>query len=401
MPDENKLSNLATRLRTMAQGRDTLDVAQFQFLDLEDIRTAYGARWPENQERIQAIAEGFLRRRMDPKDLLINAGGGYLMIFGAAVGPEAVAAAGALTHGLNEFFLGETGELPTPRMGATSLQAPVASLVETLADANFVDQPPEPTLDLDAVGPQTVDWRYQAVWDVKREVLSSWYLAPHMRGTMQRVPGYQFESTSITAAQSAAIDEASFAVSETALARLISSGRPALVGTCIHISTLTNQTTRSRMLAAIDRLDRGLVRYRLLKISAIPPGFPRLYLNEIVGGLKMKIPNIVLGAAWDEPDLAGLVLSGASAVGVTLPKTVLGPTAPVPLAKLLQKLASDIQAAHAARVRYFVEGQIDRDLAVKLAATTADNIVSPKIWPPVSQPDGMVKWPSSRLAAAA
>ena len=40
----SKTDNLATRLRAMAQGRNSLDVARFQFVDLEEISPAYGER---------------------------------------------------------------------------------------------------------------------------------------------------------------------------------------------------------------------------------------------------------------------------------------------------------------------------------------------------------------------
>lgn len=396
--DDSKLGDLTSRLRSLAEGRETLDVAQFQFVDLDEIRTAYGERWPENKERILSTAENFLRRRVDPSDLLIAAAGGFLVVFGSANGAAADASAGSLSHGLNEFFLGELGEVPAPRMQATNHSVPVAKLAETLAAVDFVDPPPPPAVATDAAGLPNVDWRYQPVWDVRREALTSWYVSPYCRKTSERLPGYQFESAQIPAAQSAAIDEASLWVSEQALAELIPSGKQLLIGASIHVSTLMNLATRARLLSAINRLEPGYFRYRILKIAGVAPGFPRLYLNEIVSMLRTKVQNVVVGGAWNEPDIAGLVNSGPVAVGVTLTKSVLGPSAPVQPAALLHKLTTDAQLAHSARMRFFVEGRIERDLAAKLAASSVDNIVSPRIWPAAGIPDSMLKWPSARLA---
>ena len=39
--------NLAERIRRLAKGRTTLDVAQFQFIGLTDIRARYGDRWAQ------------------------------------------------------------------------------------------------------------------------------------------------------------------------------------------------------------------------------------------------------------------------------------------------------------------------------------------------------------------
>jgi hypothetical protein len=394
----DKLNEVSSRLRNLAQGRDTLDVAQFRFMELDSIKAAYGERWQENKDRILSVADGFLRRRMDQGDLLIQAGDGFIMVFGSANGSAAVSAAGSLTHGLNEFFLGESGENPVPRMGATSLPVPVNALAATLAQIDFVDPPPPPQGGDSRL--DNLDWRYQAVWDVRRETLSSFYVVPYSKKTHERLPGYYFESSAITAAQSAAIDEASLMMSEQALSDLIPAGRLMLIGASVHLSTLTNLATRAKLLSTIDRLNPSFLRYRLVKIAGVAPGVPRLYLNEIVNVLKAKIPNVIIGCAWNEPDFAGILQAGPAAVGVTLTKSVIGPAAAVPLQTLLTKLSSDANLAHAAQKRFFVEGQFERDVATKLAAAPIDNIISPRIWPAASSmPMGMIKWPLSKLAA--
>jgi hypothetical protein len=390
-----EIDNLTSRLRAIAKGRETLDVAQFQFIDLDEVRNAYGDRWPENKARILDVAEGFLRRRVDPADLLINAGGGFIVVFGAATGMAAEAAAGSLSHGLNEFFLGDVGETPSPRFGAATHAMPVNDLAESLGDVAVVPPAPREVI----AGPAQIDWRYTPVWDVKREILSSWYVTPYSKITNERVPGYHFEGAAGSATQFAAIDEAGLLVSEQALQSLIANGRQALIGASLHATSLTNLTTRARLLAMLDKLDKRYFRYRVIKIAGVAPGFPRLYINEIVSVLRAKIPNVVIGAAWDEPDLAKLLQSGPVAVGVSLPKSVVDVGAAVSTLTLMRKLSSDIQSAHNAHKPFFVEGMIHADLGLKLSHAGVDNISSPRIWPAGAMPDGMLKWPLSRLAA--
>ena len=50
--------------------------------------------------------------------------------------------------------------------------------------------------------------------------------------------------------------------------------------------------------------------------------------------------------------------AGPAAVGVTLPASVVGPAAYVPLQTLMLKLGQDVHRAHAAKIRFFVEGDI-------------------------------------------
>jgi len=390
-----EVDNLTSRLRAIAKGRETLDVAQFQFIDLDEVRNAYGDRWPENKARILDVAEGFLRRRVDPGDLLITAAGGFLVVFGAASGMAAEAAAGSLSHGLNEFFLGDVGETPSPRFGAATHTMPVKDLAESLGDVAVV--PPAPPEV--AAGPAQIDWRYTPVWDVKREILSSWYVTPYSKTANERIPGYLFEGAAGNATQFAAIDEAGLLVSEHALQTLIANGRQALIGVSLHATSLTNLATRARLLAVLDKLDKQYFRYRVIKIAGVAPGFPRLYINEIVSVLRAKIPNVVIGAAWDEPDLNKLLQAGPVAVGVSLPKSVVHIGATISTAAVIRKVSADIQTAHSARKPFFVEGLIPQDLALKLSQAGVDNISSPRIWPAGAMPDGMLKWPLSRLAA--
>jgi hypothetical protein len=397
-PSSALSDSLTSRLRQLAQTREALDVAQVQFIDLEDIRSAYGKRWPEQKTRIRDTAEAFLRTRMDRSDLLISAGGGFVVVFGSAEGAEAAVAAGQLLHGLNEFFLGNAESIPAPRFGVATHSVPIKELTSRLGDLDFIthETGPEP-VEISILA--QVEWRFQPVWDVKRETLSNWYVAPYLKKTHARLPGYQFESAAAPANQFAAVDEASLCVSEQAIHELISQGKQALIGVSLHARTLTNQAARAKIISRLDRLDRQNFRYRVLKIAGVTPGFPRLYLNEIVTALKIRTPNVIIGAAWDEPDMSGLLQAGPIAVGVSLPQSAVGAAAGVPLETVLLKLSTDVQRAHAAKVRFFVEGDVPPWVAMKLGAIGVDNISSPRIWPATGTPDAMLKWPASRLAA--
>jgi hypothetical protein len=397
-PQSAEKNKLADRLRQLAHGREALDVAQFQFVSLEEIRSAYGERWAEQRARIRDTAETYLRSRMDASDLLISAGGGFVVVFGAAAGAEAAVAAGQLSHSLNEFFLGNAGSDPAPRFGFTSHSVPVKELASSLGDLDFItpEAAPEPA---EIFGLPQVEWRFQPVWDVKRETLSNWYVAPYLKKTQARLPGYQFENLPVRASEFAAVDEAGLRVSEQAIQELISQGKQALVGVSLHARTLTNDAARARIISVLDRLDRQLFRYRVVKIAGVAPGFPRLYLNEIVRLLKARVQNVVIGAAWDEPDLAGLLQAGPVAVGATFPQTLVGAAAGVTLQTLLVKLGKDIQRAHLAKLRFFVEGDVPSAVAMKLASIGVDNISSSQIWPAMGTPDAMLKWPATRLAA--
>src|SRR5215468_1742955 len=78
--------NLAERIRRLANGRNTIDVAQFQFIGLDEIKARYAHRWPEKRERVQGIARDFITKRVAPEDVLIPGADGFLVVFGSRAG---------------------------------------------------------------------------------------------------------------------------------------------------------------------------------------------------------------------------------------------------------------------------------------------------------------------------
>jgi hypothetical protein len=392
------LGDLVSRLRSMVQGRDTLDVAHLQFIGLADIQRAYGERWLDQKSRIQTAAEAFLRRRIGASDLVVRGEDGFLIVLGEAAGPEAHAIAAQLTHGLNAFFLGNGEQLPAPQFSGAIQTMATREIETSFGGLDVVDSVPGNRAG-DIFGLPELEWRFEPVWDVRREILSNWYVMPCLKTNGARLPGYQFESGSSHPNQFVKIDEASLWIAEQALKELLTAEKKSLVGATVHIGTLANLASRARILSTIDRLDADLHRFRIVKIAGVAPGFPRMYLNEIVGVLRARLPNVVIGAAWDEPDLAGLLQAGPVAVGFSIPSSAVASGPVVAIPALMTRVTDAVKIAHAGRARFFVEGAVTKYLALKFAAAGVDNIASQRIWPARPMADGLVKWPADRLAA--
>ena len=388
----------SARVLAMAGNRGSLDIAQLQLLGTEELRRAHGPRWPEQNVRILEIAESFLTQRMPATDLLVRRSDGFVLILQSS-GVESDLAARRLAHGLNAFFLAEASRMPFPQVSMRTAVASVKDLTSKLGESAFV--PGIPGLALDRAAGLGCDWRYQPVWDVKRETLTNWYVTPYGAGARIRLPGYQFEDAPASPGQFADVDEASLGVAEQALRQLIAKGKQALVGSSIHVASLANPTARGRLVSTLERLDPALARYRVLKIAAIPPGLAREHLAGMVATLRTHLPNIVLGAAWDEPDFAGLAACDAVAIGLSIPPPVSTVGSSVPRPILYARISEAVSIAHAARKRLFVEGAVTLELAARLRVLGVDNISSPQIWAPTAEPDGMLKWPADRLAASA
>jgi hypothetical protein len=386
--------DLLARLRDIATSRDRIDIAQLQFVGLDAIRDAYGDRWPHHRNRIQDSAETFLRKRMAAGDLLVRGEAGFLVVLASTSGPQAHAAAAQLTHALNAFYTGHAAESPAPRFAGVVQNVQTRDLEKALSRSNDA---PIPAANADAAPP---DWRFEPVWDVKRETLSYWYVTPFGHDSTIRLAGYQFETCALNSLHLLRTDEAALWIAEAALQDLADTGRQALIGTAIHVHSLMSLSSRARLFATIERLNPDLHRYRIVKIAGVAQGFPRLYLREIVGALRSRLPNIMLLAAWDEPDIAGLLQPGLSGIGLVAPGSGVagGPVTAIPA--LIARANEARRQAHAARMRFFVEGAVTKFLALKFAQAGVDNIASQNIWPARVPVGGLQKWPADLLAAA-
>src|SRR3954447_20738446 len=94
------------RLRALAGDRDALDIAQLQFVGMDELKRAHTHRWPEQHARILEIAQSFLTQRIPAGDLLVRANDGFVLVF-QSTEAEANVSAGRLAHGLNAYFLAE------------------------------------------------------------------------------------------------------------------------------------------------------------------------------------------------------------------------------------------------------------------------------------------------------
>lgn len=392
-----ELGDLLSRLRDLAKVKDTIDVAQLQFVGLDKIRRAYGERWLEHKSRIQDAAESYLRKRVGAEDFLVRGDAGFLIVLTGATGPKAHAVTAELTHGLNAFFTGDIRESPSPEFRGAAQSAPTRELERSLRHRPDLAPPAEPASE--EGGATDLDWKFEPAWDVRREALSYWCVTPFNRATGLRVPGYQFETAAVHTPQFVRIDEAALWISEQTLIDLARSGRQALVSATIHAQSLTSLASRARLLATIDRLDPALHRFRIVKIAGVSQGFPRLYLKEIVGALRSRLPNLTLVAQWDEPDIASLLHSGLSGIGFVAPGSGVMSGTVTAIPALMSRVSAAMKQAHAARMRFFVEGAVTKYLALKFATAGVDNLSSSSIWPARPSAEGMLKWSADRLVA--
>ena len=396
MPETLDVELLADKLRSVVTDAQELDIAQFLFVGLDNIASAYGEGWAAQKERVKTTAHTFLCRRLGPKDMLVSAADGFLIVYVGDDTERANKHAEMLKNELNAFYLGEGATRPAPQVSVRVRRAPAKEVMRTLGQqrvATATDIKPD-------VGKMpAMDWKFQPVWDGERELVFNYYIAPVLRETGLRVPGYRFDPDPDRHLDLVAVDELSLAESEKALRKMVEFGNRSFLGVAIHSSSMVRLEHRGRIFSVIDRFNSEMLRYRIVQIAATPASFPRMYLEEMFNGLKQRLPRIAVSIAWNEPNVRSVVKLGPAAIGMALSRPTLSGHAGVSLAELFGKIRQAAEIAHSAKIPFYVDADADAQMVTHLRAAGVDIVSSPTVWPLTDEPGGAHIWKSSRLAA--
>lgn len=379
--------NLAERIRRLANGRNTIDVAQFQFIGLDAIRARYAERWNDKRDRVAQVARQFISRRIAAEDVLIAGADGFLLVFGTFTGQLADAAAHRISKELNAFFLGSP-DLDDMQIESQHQSMSVDDFANAfgamIADAKDLTPPARPA-------PCETQMGYIPVWDAQRGALSTFFVAP-----LDPATGWPMDWNQ-TSHRHTDMDELKLKASEEAMRKLFATGKKALAGVALHVSSLNSQQSLSRLIAVISKFDPALARYRVVRVSCVEPGYPRIYLEDILRVLKPRIPHVSIELHWTEPDIASVLRLAPAAIGFTLPTGALGSHAMK--AEVFARIHSAVEQARNQGVSVGVEGDLHTDQIQRFAQDGVNHICSPRIWPIRRTLPPAELWPASRLVA--
>lgn len=383
--------NVAERIRRLANGRTTLDVAQFQFIGMDEIRGRYGERWPDKRERVATAARYFIARRIAPDDVMITGADGFLLVFGSLTGFAAEAAARQISKDLNAFFIGEP-DLNDIRAETTHHAMSLEDFNRTFR-AIIEDQRKRAARGEPAATTPTaaIPMGYIPLWDAQRGMLAMQFISPLDPAT--RLPLVWDNQSQ----RHAAMDERKLLESERDMRTVYAGGSRVIVGVAVHVSTLSNPQTLPRIVQAMSRFDNQVSRYRVLRVSCVEPGFPRIYLQDVMRALRPLGPRIAIGLNWNEPDLAGVLKLQPAAIGFTLPTP--GLVNAGSRAEMFARISASLEMARAAGVMVSVEGDLHAEHALQLAREGVNFLCSPRLWPVREQLTAAETWPVSKLEA--
>lgn len=380
--------NLAERIRRLANGRTTLDVAQFQFVGIADIRARYGERWPAKRERVAQVARHFISRRIAPDDVLVAGADGFLLVFGSFTGVLAELAAQRISKDLNAFFLGDP-DLDAIQVDARHHAMSVDEFVEVFGEMISATRDPIPQ----TTHATDIAMGWTPVWDARRGALATYFITP-LDAATRRPLDWDHQSH-----RHVEMDERKLNASEEEMRTLFSGEGRSLVGVAVHVSSLNNQQSLARLVQAMAKFDRKMSHYRVLRVSCVEPGYPRIYLEDIMRAIRPHAARVAIGLNLLEPDVGNILRLQPAAIGFAIPKRALehAPSR----TETFARIAGAVEQARAHGVMVGVEGDIHAEHAHRFMKDGVTYICSPRIWPMRPALPPAEAWPVSRLEAMA
>ena len=408
MPPELKL-----KLKNVLAGRTSVDMGQFQFVNLERVREEAGPQWEKLRDKVYDVGQHFIEKRLTAADVVIRVRGGFLIIFQSMDAEAAEVVVGQIAAELNRFFLGERF-LKELRVLGRSRSVTTAEMLEIVAKSQTGDMPvwketpQEERLDRDdphweaappreklsaRTAPVLPEAEYKEdagvwddivfipAWDARQQSLVHNMCVP--RRVVKGVAYYDRDTLmgADDRKQHRALDRSVALAAQRGFQRLYAQGTPCSIVVPVHYDTVASVSQRMGYFAVLQNIPEAMRQYFYLRVDDIPRGAPLGQMQEVFRSMKHFGAYVMahLPEPMGQRDLQNFEGCGIGSFGADLPADM---RADEPSAAALercniwvhaaQRLGAEtyltglesldsLQAAMATGVRYFSGPLISRE----------------------------------------
>jgi len=346
--------DLRQKLKQALAGRQSVDMGQFQFLNLERVRVRAGPDWPRLRDKVYETSTQFIENRIGPEDVMIRVQGGFLIIFRAADVDAAQDMVDAIAGELNTFFLGESGledvkaeaearDVPTvelldivARAQPHDLEKPAAEPVDSASEMPAPLETPwqsVPVLPRDDDGktrwvnaPKSVaqgkpsrveepasrrngasvswdDFAFMPTWDSRKSFVSHHIcvarkviggFASYGRDTLTGVPDRETHRQ---------LDRATALAAQRGFQKARAAGHASMIIVPVHYDSLSSVSRRMEYFSVLQPIPDSARRFFLLRIDGVPDGAPMAQLQEVCRSMKHFGAYVLVHHRFDHPGL--------------------------------------------------------------------------------------------------
>jgi len=347
--------DLKQKLKKALAGKAAVEMGQFQFINLDEIRQRAGDEWPEIRAKTYEVSSHFIEKRLDDDDVMIRCQGGFLIIFSQMGGVEAEAHVQEISEELNEFFLGERW-LEKLKISADARRVPtdefLSIVARTQVEDEAADAPAEEPEEAEEAareaarswekssaesGPKGakggrwektthsapkgapgggLEWPEEAfaerawdeivfrpVWDAHSSTLLHNTCTVMRRVGDRKVYGRDTLMGTDLGPQLRELDREVALAAQRGFQALYSEGGPGSVVIPVHYETLSTVSHRLDYFAILQAVPKHIRRFFQLRVDSIPDGAPLGQMQEVFRSMRHFGSNIIaelnFSRQWD------------------------------------------------------------------------------------------------------
>jgi len=369
--------DLKQKLKKALAGKSAVEMGQFQFVNLDEIRSQAGDEWPEIRDKTYEVSGHFIEKRLADDDVIIRCQGGFLIIFSQMGGIEAEAHVEEINDELNEFFLGkdwleklrseaEARRVPTDEFLSIVARTQAEDSVETRQDRPEPEQAKEAAEKAAAgwekksdaaegpKGPKggrwektthasprsddegVLDWPeeayeakawddiiFQPVWDSRNNAVLHHVCQVRRQVGDRSVYGRDTLMGLDDAAPLRALDREVALAAQRGFQTVFSQGGKCGITIPVHYETLSAVSHRMEYFSILQAVPKPIRKYFQIRVESVPSGAPVTQMQEVFRSMQHFGSDILAEIGYTTKwDLARFEGCGISVFGAALPQTL-------------------------------------------------------------------------------
>lgn len=348
---------LKMKLKLALAGRANVEMGQFQFLNLEEVRQRAGPDWLNLRAKIYDVSAHFIEKRLDPDDVIFRCQGGFLIIFSALCGDVAAEKVTTISGELSAFFLGDRA-LKTLKLVGESRSVSAEEFLEIIAQAQPQEaesRPPdavsEPTARSKAVvegdkpawaesepdvlsAPAPPRWTqpanktqatpwdeivFKPCWDARNNAVTHYLCVA--RRVINGWPAYGRDTFAVLDSRplNRLLDHSVAVAAQRGFQHVHAKGGSCGIIVPVHYDTISSLSERMSYFAILQSVPVPIRRHFQLRIDAIPDGAPVAQMQELFRSMMPFGSKIIARLPYGISDLRRFEGSGIGIFGTEIP----------------------------------------------------------------------------------
>ena len=337
------------KLKLALAGRAKVEMGQFQFLNLEEVRQQAGPDWVNLRTKIYEVSAHFIEKRLDPDDVVFRCKGGFLIIFSVLSGDDAAARVAEISTELSAFFLGDKA-LHTLKLASEARSVSAEEFLEIIARAQPHEaepaqpaqsapnaeerpvwnepkapaetRPAQPRWTQSASKPLSAPWDeivFKPCWDARSNAVTHHLCVA--RRVINGWPAYGRDTFNVLDSRplNRLLDHSIAIAAQRGYQRVQADGASCGLIVPVHYDTISSLSERMSYFAILQSVPVPIRRHFLLRIDAIPDGAPVAQMQELFRSMMPFGSKIIARLPYGVPELRRFEGSGIGIFGSEIP----------------------------------------------------------------------------------